>query len=81
MLITRFEARAPDSCCFVWRFAIMIETAVVRKVTITISYEQGSYSRLQSHTARLLLGILAVMLCAAQPARCQIQTVKVTGEK
>lgn len=34
----------------------------------------------QDHTSRLLLlGTLAVMLCAAQAARCQIQTAKVTG--
>jgi para-nitrobenzyl esterase len=33
----------------------------------------------QSHPARLLLGILPVLLWAALPARCQIQTVKVTG--
>ncbi len=57
----------------------MIETAVVRKVTITISYEQGSYSRLQNHKGRLLVSIPGVMLCTTQPARSQIETAKVTG--
>ncbi len=33
----------------------------------------------RTHTLRLLLGTLAVLLCAAPPARCQIQTVKITG--
>ncbi len=41
--------------------------------------KRSSHSESQSHTTRLLLGTLAVLLCAALPARCQIQTVKITG--
>ena len=37
------------------------------------------HSLFRSRTARPLLGALAVLLCAALPARCQIQTAKVIG--